>query len=205
MFAHVASASYTRAKFYLASLQQEPPQTHHPISQDVMLMNQFYFLSSHRLLTQYRFGQVIRGNHHNYLPLSLLPPFYSHSWLISGWNRYLRQSIAISSVIWLELLLFSDNYIEAAQPHESTGYFRNSPHFLYIWSGTHINQHPLEILKTFDEPRFKEVMEKFTYMGDNMNGIKYRIKSEWYAKFDLKGLAKSRSMPYTGVIERPDL
>ena len=48
-------------------------------------------------------------------------------------------------------------------------------------------------------------MEKFTYMGDNMNGIKYRIKSEWYAKFDLKGLAKSRSMPYTGVIERPDL
>ena len=43
--AHVASASCTRTKLYLASLQQESPQTHHTIPQDVMLMNQFsYFL-----------------------------------------------------------------------------------------------------------------------------------------------------------------
>jgi len=63
----------------------------------------------------------------------------------------------------------------------------------------------LEILKVMDEPTFDKVMEKFTFTGDKENGIKDGIRDEWYAKFDLESPAKIRNMPYTGVIERPDL
>ena len=41
VFAYASPYYYTRTKFYSASLQQEANQTHHPISQNVMLMNQF--------------------------------------------------------------------------------------------------------------------------------------------------------------------
>ena len=40
VFPHAAPIYYSRTEFYLVSLQQEAPQNHHPISQDVMLMNQ---------------------------------------------------------------------------------------------------------------------------------------------------------------------
>eukprot|EP00568_Trieres_chinensis_P017955 CAMPEP_0183323746 /NCGR_PEP_ID=MMETSP0160_2-20130417/75234_1 /TAXON_ID=2839 ORGANISM="Odontella Sinensis, Strain Grunow 1884" /NCGR_SAMPLE_ID=MMETSP0160_2 /ASSEMBLY_ACC=CAM_ASM_000250 /LENGTH=453 /DNA_ID=CAMNT_0025491173 /DNA_START=14 /DNA_END=1372 /DNA_ORIENTATION=- len=63
----------------------------------------------------------------------------------------------------------------------------------------------LQIMKDMDEDLFNGVMEKFTFTGDKMNGIKDGIRSEWYAKFDLAGPAESRNMPYTGVIDRPDL
>lgn len=35
--------------------------------------------------------------------------------------------------------------------------------------------------------------------------VKDGIRQEWYAKFDLASPAEDRKMPYTGVIERPDL
>lgn len=63
----------------------------------------------------------------------------------------------------------------------------------------------LQILKEMDEGVFDEIMEKFTFTGDKENGIKDGIRTEWYAKFDLKSPAENRKMPYTGVIERPDL
>jgi zeaxanthin epoxidase len=63
----------------------------------------------------------------------------------------------------------------------------------------------LEILKQSDPEVFAEIMEKFTFTGDKENGIKDGIRNEWYAKFDLKSPALDRGMPYTGVIDRPDL
>jgi zeaxanthin epoxidase len=63
----------------------------------------------------------------------------------------------------------------------------------------------LQVLKEMDEGVFDQIMEKFSYTGDKMNGIKDGIRTEWYAKFDLKTPAEDRNMPYTGVIERPDL
>ncbi len=63
----------------------------------------------------------------------------------------------------------------------------------------------LQVLKDMDEEVFDQILEKFTYTGDKENGIKDGIRTEWYAKFDLKSPAESRNMPYTGVIERPDL
>jgi zeaxanthin epoxidase len=63
----------------------------------------------------------------------------------------------------------------------------------------------LAILKEMDEIVYSQVMEKFTFTGDKKNGIKDGIRNEWYSTFDLSTPAESRKMPYTGVIERPDL
>ena len=63
----------------------------------------------------------------------------------------------------------------------------------------------LQVLKEMDQDVFDQIMEKFTFTGDKENGIKDGIRTEWYAKFDLKSPAEYRDMPYTGVIERPDL
>eukprot|EP00543_Licmophora_paradoxa_P005374 CAMPEP_0202455570 /NCGR_PEP_ID=MMETSP1360-20130828/13068_1 /ASSEMBLY_ACC=CAM_ASM_000848 /TAXON_ID=515479 /ORGANISM="Licmophora paradoxa, Strain CCMP2313" /LENGTH=540 /DNA_ID=CAMNT_0049075177 /DNA_START=53 /DNA_END=1675 /DNA_ORIENTATION=+ len=63
----------------------------------------------------------------------------------------------------------------------------------------------LQILKEMDNDVFDKVMQKFTFTGDKKNGIKDGIRDEWYALFDLASPAKARDMPYTGVIERPDL
>eukprot|EP00592_Proboscia_alata_P009536 CAMPEP_0194359262 /NCGR_PEP_ID=MMETSP0174-20130528/6530_1 /TAXON_ID=216777 /ORGANISM="Proboscia alata, Strain PI-D3" /LENGTH=538 /DNA_ID=CAMNT_0039130065 /DNA_START=92 /DNA_END=1708 /DNA_ORIENTATION=+ len=56
-----------------------------------------------------------------------------------------------------------------------------------------------------DKKVYDSIMSKFTFTGDKENGIKDGIRDEWYAKFDLAGPAEARGMPYTGVIERPDL
>lgn len=63
----------------------------------------------------------------------------------------------------------------------------------------------LQVLNEMDKPVYDEIMEKFTFTGDKENGIKDGIRDEWYAKFDLATPAEQRNMPYTGVIERPDL
>ncbi|KAG7366110.1 zeaxanthin epoxidase [Nitzschia inconspicua] len=63
----------------------------------------------------------------------------------------------------------------------------------------------LQVLKEMDAEVFDQILEKFTFTGDKMNGIKDGIRQEWYAKFDLASPAEDRKMPYTGVIERPDL
>jgi len=63
----------------------------------------------------------------------------------------------------------------------------------------------LQVMKDMDRPIYDQIMAKFTFTGDKENGIKDGIRDEWYAKFDLAGPAEARDMPYTGVIERPDL
>mmetsp|Transcript_26372 Transcript_26372/g.56062 ORF Transcript_26372/g.56062 Transcript_26372/m.56062 type:complete len:581 (+) Transcript_26372:160-1902(+) len=63
----------------------------------------------------------------------------------------------------------------------------------------------LQVINEMDEDIYNNIMAKFTFTGDKENGIKDGIRDDWYAKFDLAGPAESRNMPYTGVIERPDL
>jgi len=63
----------------------------------------------------------------------------------------------------------------------------------------------LQLLKEMDKSIYDEINEKFTPTGDKMNGIKDGIRTEWYAKFDLKKPALERNMPFTGVIDRSDL
>lgn len=63
----------------------------------------------------------------------------------------------------------------------------------------------LAVMNEMDEETYKQVMDKFTFTGDKENGIKDGIRDEWYSKFDLSSPAEARNLPYTGVIERPDL
>ena len=63
----------------------------------------------------------------------------------------------------------------------------------------------MQVLSEMDDEVYQKICKKFTVTGDKTNGIKDGIRTEWYAKFDLAGPAKSRNMPYTGVIDRPDL
>ena len=63
----------------------------------------------------------------------------------------------------------------------------------------------MQLMKTIDEGMFEEIAQKFTWTGNLTNGIKDGVRDEWYAKFDLKTPAVDRKMPFTGVIERPEL
>ena len=85
----------------------------------------------------------------------------------------------------------------------------------------------LSTLKAIDEKIFSRVMSKFTFTGTRRCGIKdglrsdgsYRmtpvvdpkflvdssVPSDWFVTFPLKECADFFKLPYTGVIDRPDL
>ena len=84
----------------------------------------------------------------------------------------------------------------------------------------------LSVLKEIDENLFERVMEKFTFTGTRACGIKDGLRADgsfrmtgdsldyltnpdapadWFVKFPLKGCADLFGLPYTGVIDRPDL
>jgi len=59
--------------------------------------------------------------------------------------------------------------------------------------------------RSIDEELYTEIEARATWTGNRTNGIKDGIRDEWYAKFDLKSPAFDRNMPYTCVVDRPDL
>jgi zeaxanthin epoxidase len=84
----------------------------------------------------------------------------------------------------------------------------------------------LSVLKEIDNTLFERVMEKFTFTGTRVCGIKDGLRSngdfrmtndsidylwnpdapaDWFVKFPLKECADLFGLPYTGVIDRPDL
>jgi len=64
----------------------------------------------------------------------------------------------------------------------------------------------LATIKGIDEGIFNKVMEKFTFTGTRTNGIKDGIRTQWYTKFTaITKAAEFFDLPYTGVIDRPDL
>jgi zeaxanthin epoxidase len=85
----------------------------------------------------------------------------------------------------------------------------------------------LSTLKAVDERLFERVMEKFTFTGTRRCGIKDGLRADgkfsmtevadprylfdasvpadWYLQFPLKECADFFQLPYTGVINRPDL
>jgi zeaxanthin epoxidase len=84
----------------------------------------------------------------------------------------------------------------------------------------------LSVLKEIDETLFERVMEKFTFTGTRACGIKDGLRADgsflmtgdrldylfnenapadWFVKFPLKECADLYGLPYTGVIDRPDL
>lgn len=84
----------------------------------------------------------------------------------------------------------------------------------------------LSVLKEIDDTLFDRVLEKFTFTGARTCGIKDGLRSngdfrmtndsldylwnpdapaDWFVKFPLKECADLFGLPYTGVIDRPDL
>jgi len=84
----------------------------------------------------------------------------------------------------------------------------------------------LSVLKEIDDNLFDRVMDKFTFTGIRTCGIKDGLRSDgsfrmtddsldylvnpdapadWFVKFPLKECADLFGLPYTGVIDRPDL
>ena len=84
----------------------------------------------------------------------------------------------------------------------------------------------LSVLKEIDDGLFERVMEKFTFTGTRACGIKDGLRADgsfrmtgdrldylfnedapadWFVKFPLKQCADLFGLPYTGVINRPDL
>jgi zeaxanthin epoxidase len=84
----------------------------------------------------------------------------------------------------------------------------------------------LSVLKEIDDDLFKRVMDKFTFTGTRACGIKDGLRADgsfrmtddsldyiwnpeapadWFVKFPLKECADLFGLPYTGVIDRPDL
>merc|ERR1719424_1987381 len=63
----------------------------------------------------------------------------------------------------------------------------------------------MQLYKELDSDLYDQIESKFTWTGNLTNGIKDGLRDEWYAKFDLESPAARREMPFTGVIERPDL
>lgn len=53
---------------------------------------------------------------------------------------------------------------------------------------------------------FEDIMERFTFTGTRKCGIKDGVRNSWYSIFDaITNLAETHTLPYTGVIDRPDL
>ncbi|KAL7514501.1 hypothetical protein ACHAXN_011790 [Cyclotella atomus] len=84
----------------------------------------------------------------------------------------------------------------------------------------------LSVIKEIDEELFERVMEKFTFTGTRVCGIKDGLRADgsfrmtddsldylwnesapadWFVKFPLRQCADLFGLPYTGVIDRPDL
>jgi len=84
----------------------------------------------------------------------------------------------------------------------------------------------LSTLKEIDDRLFDRILEKFTFTGSRVCGIKDGLRSDgsfrmtndsldylvnpdapadWFVKFPLKECADLFGLPYTGVIDRPDL
>ncbi|EOD27566.1 zeaxanthin epoxidase [Emiliania huxleyi CCMP1516] len=59
--------------------------------------------------------------------------------------------------------------------------------------------------RSIDEELYKQIEARATWTGNRTNGIKDGVRDEWYAKFDLRSPAESREMPFTCVVERPEL
>lgn len=64
----------------------------------------------------------------------------------------------------------------------------------------------LSTIKSIDEPLFHNLMKKFTFTGNRKCGLVDALRTEWYCPFDaMVTSADTFSLPYTGVVDRPDL
>jgi zeaxanthin epoxidase len=64
----------------------------------------------------------------------------------------------------------------------------------------------LSCINALSPDLFEQIMARFTFTGNRKCGIKDGIRNRWYSIFDaIPRLAEYNNLPYTGVIDRPDL
>lgn len=64
----------------------------------------------------------------------------------------------------------------------------------------------LSCINSLSPELLEQIMGRFTFTGTRKCGIKDGIRNSWYTIFDaIKNLAEWNDLPYTGVIDRPDL
>lgn len=64
----------------------------------------------------------------------------------------------------------------------------------------------LSVIREIDEQLFNDLMERFTFTGCRRNGLVDALRTEWYCPFDAMSTAADYfQLPYTGVVDRPDL
>ncbi|CAE8614771.1 unnamed protein product, partial [Polarella glacialis] len=69
-----------------------------------------------------------------------------------------------------------------------------------------IASNALSVIRDIDETLFNNLMDKFTFTGCRQNGLVDPLRNEWYCPFDaMKTSADHFELPYTGVVDRPDL
>jgi zeaxanthin epoxidase len=90
-------------------------------------------------------------------------------------------------------------------PHINVTVLEQTSQFKRFGGPIQLASNAMQLLKEMNSSIYQEIEQKFTVTGNKMNGIKDGIRTEWYTTFDLATPAEVRNMPYTGVIERPDL
>lgn len=90
-------------------------------------------------------------------------------------------------------------------PHVHVSVLERTSTFKRFGGPIQLASNAMATLRYLDDDLYKKIEGKATWTGNLTNGIKDGIRDEWYAMFDLKNPAAERSMPYTCVVERPDL
>jgi len=97
------------------------------------------------------------------------------------------------------------NQLELSNSHVTYTVLERTNEFRKFGGPIQLASNAMESLKNLDAELYSEIEARATWTGNRTNGIKDGIRNEWYAKFDLESPAKSRGMPYTCVVERPEL
>lgn len=84
--------------------------------------------------------------------------------------------------------------------------FEKSKKFSRFGGPIQLASNALSCVNAMSPELFEAIMGRFTFTGTRMCGIKDGIRNTWYSVFEaIKNLAEWNDLPYTGVIDRPDL
>jgi zeaxanthin epoxidase len=84
--------------------------------------------------------------------------------------------------------------------------FEKASQFSRFGGPIQLASNALSCVNALDPSLFEEIMTRFTFTGTRKCGIKDGIRNEWYSVFEaITNLAEWNTLPYTGVIDRPDL
>merc|ERR1719191_2266236 len=91
------------------------------------------------------------------------------------------------------------------KPHVQVSVLERTRVFARFGGPIQLASNAMATLRHLDDDLYSKIEAKATFTGNLTNGIKDGIRNEWYAMFDLKNPAADRGMPFTCVVERPDL